>query len=152
MLRSWSHFFRRHILLSPKLALFPGPLPSFPKEMRQITNLLKDLEVQRGFTWCNNWGRLALKDMAGQVKVNGSSMCGEIRGSRLGRLNAVWDLKMLGGIQTTVSDQILNLGLTFILWCAFKYLYKQLWLWGSPGKNCNLLQVVCSWRETLECV
>lgn len=62
--------------------------------------------------------------MAGQVKVNGSSMCGEIRGTRLGTLNAAWDLKMLAGIQTTVYVQILNLGLTFILWCTFKYLCK----------------------------
>lgn len=92
--------------------------------MHQITNLLKDLEVQWGFTWCNNWGRLALKDMAGQVKVNGSSMCGVIGGSRLGRLNALCDIKMLVGIQTTVSVQILNLGPTFILWRAFKYLCK----------------------------
>jgi len=86
--------------------------------MHQITNLLKDLEVQWGCTWGNNWGRLALKDMAGQVKVNGSSTRGEIRGSSFDSLNAVCDLKMLAGIQA-VTVQILNLGLTHICLSAF---------------------------------
>lgn len=84
--------------------------------MHQITNLLKDLEVQQGCTWCNTWERLALKDMAGQVKANGSSACGEIGGSRLSSLNAACDLKVLAGIQA-VSVQILNLGLTIIGLC-----------------------------------
>lgn len=56
--------------------------------------------------------------MAGQVKVNGSSTGGEIRGSRLNSLNAACELKTFAGIQA-VSVQFLNLGITFIYPSAF---------------------------------
>lgn len=54
--------------------------------------------------------------MAGQVKVNGSSACGEVGGSRLSSLNAACDLKVLAGIQA-VSVKNLNLGLAIIGLC-----------------------------------
>lgn len=56
--------------------------------------------------------------MAGQVKVNGSSTGGEIRGSRLSSLNAACELKTFAGIQAA-SVQFLNLGITFIYPSAF---------------------------------